>query len=175
MKVIGIDLSLTGTGIVTLRKDKPYVSRLIKTKPTKTPTEEVRRLMKIKEEVAKELEGADLVAIEGISFMSRHSTALAQLAGLSYLVREELVNRGIPFIIVAPTTLKKFITGKGNADKDVVMMETYKRYHVTITDNNICDAYILSRCAESLLDESIKLSIPQKEVIELLKKQLYGK
>ena len=170
--VIGIDLSLTGTGVVTIGKNGEYTEQLIRSKPpkVKNPTTEIQRITKIRDDI--ELGDAELAAIEGISFMSRNTTSTSQLSGLNYMVREKLIKAGIPFIIVAPSSLKKFVTGKGNSGKDIMMLETYKRWDVSITNDNICDAYGLARLAEALINEKIELIIPQKEVLSVIRPQL---
>ncbi len=173
---IGIDPSLTGTGIVVLIDGRLEEKALIKTKPDveKTPVNELKRLLnivlKIDSIIGKYVQYTEMVAIEGLSFGARNTTALIQLSGLNYLIRKLLYELNIPFTIVAPTTLMKFGTGKGNAQKDLVMMEIYKRYSVTLTNDNEADAYAMARIADALVRE-VKLTVPQKEVIELLKKQ----
>jgi Holliday junction resolvasome RuvABC endonuclease subunit len=115
----------------------------------------------------------DLVLIEGLAFMARNTTALVQLAGLNYLMRILLDEFEWPFVIVAPSSLKKFITQKGNADKNVMMMTVYKDYGHEFMDDNVCDGYSLAVCGQAVLGNPLKdLTIPQKEVINLLKSQL---
>lgn len=180
MKTIGIDLSLTGTGICILENEKIVDTKLIKSKKEgDTPTDEIIRMYSIVEEVveefliynSKEEISVDLVLLEGISYMSKNTTALSQLSGLSYMVRSELFRNDIPFVIVAPSSLKKFITGKGNSPKDIIMMEIYKGWGETITDNNKADAFGLAMIGQYLLNPKIKMEQYQKEVINLLKKQ----
>jgi len=83
-----------------------------------------------------------------------------------------LYKQDIPFIIVSPSTLKKFATGKGSAPKDHVMLEVYKEYNLTLLDNNIADAFIMGVIAFELLQPSDKITKPKQEVIELLTKQM---
>lgn len=170
-KILGIDPSLTGTGMVYLENGRMVKKELIKTKPTgDNKVAELNRLMFI----ARSFDpvGVDIAVMEGVAYMARNTTALVQLSALNYLIREGLYICHIPFVIVAPTTLKKFITGKGNAAKDEIMMDVYKKYHVTLTNDNEADAYCLARIGEALLNKKIKLSKPQKEVIKLLREQL---
>ena len=44
-----------------------------------------------------------------------------------------------------PTQIKKFITGRGNAKKDVIIREVYKRWGFETDDHNIADAYGLAQ------------------------------
>ncbi len=177
MSVIGLDLSLTGTGIVKLRDGKIIEQKLIKSKPVgDLPLDELKRIVIIRDSIVREIEAdvnsvIQLVAIEGLAFMARNTTALVQLAGLNYMIREKLHFLKIPFVIVAPTSLKKFVTGKGNIAKEMMLLETYKKYKVYFTDNNLCDAYGLAMIADSLAN-NVLITKPQKEVVSLLKKQL---
>jgi crossover junction endodeoxyribonuclease RuvC len=76
-------------------------------------------------------------------------------------------------MIVAPSSLKKFITGSGKGDKDMMMMSVYKNYGFEAMDNNECDAYSLAVCGLGVIGKPIRELIkPQLEVINLLKKQL---
>ena len=169
--VLGLDLSLRASGVIKLENDKIINQRLIKSKPTgKLPIDELKRLIAIRDEV--NVENISLAIIEGIAFGIRKTTSLSQLSALNYMVREKCYFNKIPFIIVAPTTLKKFITGKGNIKKDVILLEIFKRYDVEFYDDNLGDAYGLAKIGELLLDEKIDRPVFQNEVITLLNKQL---
>jgi len=170
---LGMDLSLTATGIVKIKNGKIIDRRLIKSKPTgKKPIDELMRLLQIADNsvFSEKVNDPDIVAVEGLAFMARNTTALCQLAGLNYLIRERLYTLDIPFIIVAPSSLKKFITGKGNSAKDVILMEIYKRYGETFTDDNEADAFGLAKIGEAILKKT-KLTIPQQEVVDMVKQQ----
>jgi crossover junction endodeoxyribonuclease RuvC len=57
------------------------------------------------------------------------------------------------YLMVAPTALKKFITGKGNAKKELMLMKIFKRYGLEFENNNLADAYALARYGENLIKE----------------------
>ena len=169
--VLGLDLSLRSSGVIKLENDKIINQRLIKSKPTgKLPIDELKRLMAIRDEV--DIENISLVVIEGIAFGIRKTTSLSQLSALNYMVREKCYSNKVPFIIVAPTTLKKFITGKGNIKKDVILLEIFKRYDIEFYDDNLGDAYGLAKIGESILNEKTDSPVFQTEVIKLLNKQI---
>jgi len=180
MITVGIDLSLTGTGVVILKDGNILDKKLIKSKPSgDKPKDEVIRLKNIVKDIYNTiflndkigLPFPDLVAIEGIAFMARNTGSIMQLAALNYMTREIVNDKNIPFVMVAPTTLKKFITGKGIGPKDVMMLDIYKKYHVSFTDNNLADAFGLAKVAEALLGDD-KHTKRQEETINILKKQL---
>lgn len=177
MIVAGLDLSLTHTGYVIIKDDGVVLGRgVIKSKPNgDTNLAEVERIVSIAEQAVQKIDefgDPTLVVIEGLAFMAQ-GTSLVQLAGLNYLTRILLAQFKWPFAIVAPTTLKKFITGSGKGDKDQMMMAVYKHYGFESLDNNECDAYSLAAVGLAVLGKPLKpVTVPQAEVIKLLKKQV---
>ena len=178
MITVGLDLSLTKTGITILGHGGTVIySGLVKSKPCgDKPIDETRRIVKIAEEIMTKLgtvaSGPRIVAIEGLAFMAK-GTSLVQLAGLNYMIRAALDKERWPFIIVAPTTLKKFITGSGKGDKDMISMAIYKNYGFEALDNNVADSFGLAACAMAVMGSPInKITAPQLEVVKLLSKQL---
>lgn len=173
---LGLDLSLTGTGIVLLEGGDIKLQRLIKSKPGgDKPVNELIRIRTIVEEIEMIVSEnlPTVTVIEGMAFMARNTTALVQLAALNYMTRSLLYDYKIPFVICAPTSLKKFITGKGNSKKDVMLIETFKRYDKTILNDNENDAFGLAKIGEMLLSKDTnKLPIFQQEVLKLITKQL---
>lgn len=100
----------------------------------------------------------DVVTIEGVSFGSTGSAALIDLSGLNYMVRMACIEAQIPNVfIVSPTQNKKFATGNGSAEKDVMISAWQKlekhmigvEQYVKVDD--IADAYFMARYGESLL------------------------
>lgn len=67
-----------------------------------------------------------VVAIEGYAFSSRNSHAhgLGELGGV---IRLATVMCAVPVLEVPPTKIKKFATGKGNANKQMVLTEAVRR------------------------------------------------
>lgn len=90
-----------------------------------------------------------LCIIEGISYGSSSSSALADLAGLNHALRYMLWSNNVAFKIVAPTENKKFAVGNGQADKDL-MISAWKKCQpdmAKITElkiDDVADAYFLS-------------------------------
>jgi Holliday junction resolvasome RuvABC endonuclease subunit len=76
----------------------------------------LKRLQLIAEDFATTLDFADpgVVFIEGISFGSKGSSYVL-LVQIQTMFRMELYRRGLEWYEVPPSTLKKWVTGKGNA------------------------------------------------------------
>ena len=65
------------------------------------------------------------VVIEGISYGSSIRTkSVFDLAGLNYMIRYKLITSDIQHLnlsIATPSNIKKYATGKGNANKESIM------------------------------------------------------
>jgi crossover junction endodeoxyribonuclease RuvC len=107
MSVVGLDLSLTSTGVADgngTRRFCPKSRGIERLHDFYTWAAAVR---------------ADLVMMEGYSYGSRGK--VFDIGEMGGVVKLALSMRGVPFIIVPPSTLKKYATGKGNAGKDEVL------------------------------------------------------
>jgi crossover junction endodeoxyribonuclease RuvC len=146
VKVIGLDLSLASTGVAS---SLGWTER-IRSKPHPRP---LTRLRDIRDSVL-DMVGtkADLVVLEGLA-ASREVGSLER-TGLWYLVVESIDRRGIPWAAVAPTALKKYATGRGNAGKDEVLAAVIKRFpDYDVCGNDEADALVLMAMGADHLGE----------------------
>lgn len=95
---------------------------------------------------------------EGISYGSIIKTkSIFDLAGLNYLLRSTFINSNICnyFVIAAPSEIKKFATGKGNASKEMmVSMFSYIFPDLQLPKiDDICDAYFMANYASKLFEQ----------------------
>lgn len=166
MPVIGLDLSLTGTGMVVLddQGDVLHASTI------KTKTNGMERLLQIKHVIMQQYDvhAPTITCIEGYSMGSRSGQAFS-IGELGGVIRLMLHQWQRPYKDVAPTSLKKFVTGKGSAMKDEVMMHVFKRWGWEAGDNNQADAYGLARIAWHLEHGNQGLIAPQLEVMKGIK------
>lgn len=89
------------------------------------------------------------VNMEGVSYGSVGSAALVDLSGLNFAIRNMLIELGISFTIVSPSQNKKFATGNGAADKELMvyswlMVEKDLKNITDIKIDDLADAYFLS-------------------------------
>lgn len=152
MLYIGIDPSLTGTGLVSYQT--AYEIPIVKTftvgnkNATKSMDARLRRYDKLLGEILVWLPaGSSGIAIEGYSFGSKGNT-LTGLAEFGGILRFHLiVDQGLRVVEVPPATLKLFACGKGTADKGTVKLAVWKRWKVEFDNDNETDAYVLARIA----------------------------
>jgi crossover junction endodeoxyribonuclease RuvC len=142
--VIGIDLSLTATGM-----SDGASTWLVKSSGHKGDdlAERHERLATIAARVEDDVRqrAAELVVIEQPAF-SRTTGHMHDRSGLWWLVVHRLRVAGFQVVEVAPTALKKYATGKGNANKGAVIDATARRFPDidTAADDNRCDALWLA-------------------------------
>lgn len=139
MNTLGLDLSLTSTGV-------SYGGTTASIRPT---TRGVERLVEVRDKVMAVCEGQriQIVAIENYSYMSRYSQAhsIGELGGV---IRVALYERRIPFVGIPPTCRAKFATGKGNAGKVEVMEEITRKTGIVWEGKDAddrCDAWVLEQ------------------------------
>ena len=97
--------------------------------------------------------GAQYVFIEGFSFASR-GRGILDLAGLGYILRLSLARAGITFYEIPPTTLKKYVTSKGNAPKNVMLEKCFRKFSKgseELKNDNEVDSYCLARFGRDFL------------------------
>lgn len=83
-----------------------------------------------------------LIGVEGYSFGSKFNHEIMYSIGT--VIRYFLWQSEYDYNEIPPTTLKKFITGKGNAKKDLMMVGVYKNWGFDTTSDNVADAYALA-------------------------------
>lgn len=145
--VVGVDLSLTATGVATR-----HSAELITSTGHRDDTliDRRARLNHIRYRVISWCQAADLVVIEAPSFGSRGGSAHDR-AGLWWLVVSALIHRDIAVIDISPKTRAKYATGRGNAGKDEVLTAAVRRLPIDVDNNNTADAAWLCAIGHDLL------------------------
>jgi len=140
MNVLALDLALGKTGFATQSGSGVF-------SPPSSHNRGVQRLQWIRDRVMQFVfQGAiDLVVIEGYAYARANQAH--QIGELGGVVRLELTEQRMPWIEIPPSTLKKLATGKGNAVKELVLVEAVKRLGYDGCDNNTSDALWLLQAA----------------------------
>jgi crossover junction endodeoxyribonuclease RuvC len=159
---IGIDQSLTGFAMTALNVDSP---EHYETWVYKSPYRGVQRLDDIQTWMFDKFEalkanGNDIydIAMEGTVLASQSALVLGELAATVKLFLYGHFDGGMNYFPAAPEhlrtplqippmTLKKYAAGKGNAKKQEMLMQIYKRWGIEFNDDNAADSYALARLA----------------------------
>lgn len=136
--IVGLDLSLTGTGWSKYDIDTGELTSGVIASKKKG----MERLHEISDTVDKLVDTGSTVYIENYGFGSKGQVVYqGELGGI---IRYGLWKRGIRFHLIAPTTSKKFLTGKGNCDKSLILKTLYKSHKIDVDDDNEGDAIALN-------------------------------
>lgn len=150
MRIIGIDPSLTATGIAIIDTNHPdhiriHTETIRSTKTGNTITHRLTRFGTVADTLLDTMPTSlDLAIIEGPAYAA-HGAGTWDRAGMWWNIARILHRLDIPTVEVPPATRCQYATGRGNADKDVVMISAVRRYPTAdITNNNEADAVILA-------------------------------
>jgi crossover junction endodeoxyribonuclease RuvC len=175
--IIGLDPSLTNTAVcygaaVNVPPQDGYIVRRFGS--TASPPDVRSRLARYEDLVARitdDLEAAcklyDGIFIEGYAFGAKMGRE--QAGEFGGLLRWHLLELSTLIVEVAPHALKKFATGKGAGEKDMVAAHLTKRYGVLLRTNDEYDAYCLWRIGLCYVGQDEPQNDAQREVIEQLK------
>lgn len=166
---IGIDQSLTGFALSAVEVERPKHHL---TWVYKSPYFGIERLVDIRQWLTDTLgyleeQGnfiAD-IAMEGTVLASHAALVLGELSSTVRLAIYDYFpeNSALKYPLrVPPMTLKKYASGKGNAKKQEMLLQIFKRWGLEFNDDNAADAYALARLAGGVvIDETESAIIKQ--------------
>jgi Holliday junction resolvasome RuvABC endonuclease subunit len=155
---IGIDQSYTGFGLTVITNNLEY-STVVR----KFTGRGVRRMEEIYVWLADKVEVPKVrrVAMEApvrssySALMNGELSAIVQMAVWDSLELE--------CVQVAPASLKKYVTGKGNAyDKNLILLKTFQKWGVEFDNDNAADSYGIARVAAQLADTDYERQVIEK-------------
>jgi crossover junction endodeoxyribonuclease RuvC len=116
------------------------------------------RLQLVAQEVSRTLETwePDVVILEGYAYC-RNISSFVTLVELGTVVRQVLYQQMRPWFEVPPTTLKKWVTGKGNAKKDQMAASVKARWDYVSGSDDIIDAFALAQMGQLGPDALLKI------------------
>lgn len=137
MNVMGLDLSLTSTGISICGNTAAITSK----------EKDTRRLVDIRNQLSIIIRDSNVggAVVEGYAFSARNSQS-HKIGELGGVVRVLLFELGIPFVDVPPTSRAKFATGRGNAAKTEVISSVSAKTGLIWSGKSAddeCDAWLL--------------------------------
>lgn len=171
--VLGLDLSLTRTGIARITAgDVPtWWTGSIKSAGEKGATLRDRhaRMSRLAFSIRGEVIDSrpSLVVIEGPA-LARVGGSNHDRSGLWWLVVEPLMTAQVPVAVCPPKSRAKYVTGNGNAGKDEVLLAAASRYpHAGISNNDEADALVLAAMGARHLGEPVESSLPKTHLAAL--------
>lgn len=165
---IGIDQSYSGFGLTILNVDNPdeYLTIVFKAEQM-----HIDRLVWVQEKLSELLEKPTYhaksvtVAMEGYAFGTTMAHMLGELGAIVKLTCYNELDgyEGKYPYIIPPTTLKKYITGKGTGvQKNQILLNVYKKWGVEFNDDNAADSYALAMLAAGKGTLAYELEILEK-------------
>ena len=158
---VGIDQSYSGFALTALDDEDNYYTEVWKLDGT--GVERLVQAQRIVTDFVFRFE-VKAIAMEGYAFGSQMANMLGELGGAvklalyDYFVEPELVHP----LIVPPTSLKKYITGKGRVDKNQILLQVYKKWDVEFNNDNAADSYGLARIVRNKHDFEYEKEIYDK-------------
>lgn len=168
--VVGLDLSLTSTGIAIMAYDQPPWCGTIEStgKADAGWSARHRRLDQLTTRIMNPIPEDALVVLEAPAY-SRTTGAQHDRSGLWWLMYDLLSGyRGRTILPVMPNLRAKYATGKGTAGKDAVLAAAVRRYpSIAISGNDTADAVVLMAIGRRLLGEPIDDPMPAANLAAL--------
>jgi len=140
--IVGLDMSLGAFGVCAVNTKKDMqMNQLIKVK-----TRGAERLANIRSQLKITLEQNNIkfAVIESYAY-GKSVGRFFEIGELGGVIKHLLFIRNIPYILISPMTLKKWITGSVKGDKSAILLQIYKKYKVELNDNNLGDAFVLAQ------------------------------
>lgn len=156
MGVLGFDPSLTSSGFAYRDRDGEFHTGRIKAANIRGPErlDFIRySFLDLLGRVATAADSnVDLIAYEGYAMGGRAGRGrlfdIGELGGVLKLVAWQ---RGVDVLLIPPSNLKQFATGKGKADKLEVAKAIAETWGYNIPQNDEADAFILLMMGEAFL------------------------
>ncbi|MDP4158202.1 MAG: crossover junction endodeoxyribonuclease RuvC [Bacillota bacterium] len=165
MIIIGIDPSLTSTGICVMSEH----GQVIESQAIQPKNKGPERLALFRQSLVNliSLRSNVHAFIEGYAFGANNQReALGELGGV---LRLTLYDQNANMVIIQPTALKKFATGKGNADKIAMAVALEKQFQLEYPTSDQTDAFWLATFGRSYLGLMPNLAKERLEIIDGIK------
>lgn len=147
---LGIDQSLSSTGLVVLKNGLPKAHKLTKTNSKWEHERSIHEVLRIVDSALLHFL-PDLTLMEDYAYNrgQRSATVLHELGGV---IKQGLWRASVPWKSIAPSEVKKFATGKGTATKEEMIEAAQAEWPKCPNQTDIADAYWLARMAHDGYD-----------------------
>jgi len=141
LKITGLDLSLTSTGVAVFQAGAMSLTRLDAGKKLRGH----KRLMYLRRAVCELARGSSHITVEGAAY--ERPQGQHKMGGMWWIIMHclWLENPDASVVVVDPRTLKQYVLGKRSGEHDEVMLAAAKRYpDAGIVNNDTADAVVLA-------------------------------
>jgi crossover junction endodeoxyribonuclease RuvC len=168
LSFLGTDLSLNSSGLVILDENATIQTQFLLTPPKGCVG--IERLFFLEQSLIEFLNKNNIIycCIESPA-LGTEQGRLFDLGEWAGLFKLQLFKKGIQFILVAPSQLKKYASGSGSSKKELLILDVYKNFGVELREHDINDAYILARICHDFYSY-IDLDLSSKDISFNLKK-----
>jgi len=161
--ILGVDSSMTAIGLVVLDDNGKFLHSEVFRPSKKNKMLEV--YFYINNFVIKN--NIDFVGIEGYAY-GIHFGRIASMAEITGVIKLALIFNKVKIFEIAPTLLKKYITGKGNSKKELILKEVYKQFKVDFETDHEADAFVLANMVYNRINNT-KIAKWRKKCLDGLK------
>jgi Holliday junction resolvasome RuvABC endonuclease subunit len=159
MIVGALDASLTATGWARTNGSVPALGEPWESGVIGSEFTGSRRLWDLLNQVIAKVRECDVVVLEGYAFAARNQAH--QIGELGGVLRLGLLQHKIPLVVIPPTKLKMFATGKGSGKKEAIFAECIRRLGYPGTSHDEADAWWLLQMGIHHYDLPGKVDLPQ--------------
>ena len=152
MRAMGIDVS-TKTGVAIIDGEEVTKPVIVFTHEIESPASKgMRRADVIASKIMEYVHHyqPDMIYLEDYAFMFKSSGIVSMEIGTA--IRFLLYKDGYDYQNVSNSSIKKFVTGNGKAQKDLMLKEVYKRWGFDTNSDNIADAVGIAMFALAVKD-----------------------
>ena len=172
--VIGLDLSMTSSGVCTISLDymteaTKIVTRAIKSQPApvaeRTPNTRARRLGDIVRSIRTDIVRVlpEIAVVESpVPNRKMKSAMLLERGAVYWMTLDVLDAMGVEIIEVAPRERALYATGDGAADKVSVAASMVAEHDMQFETDDECDAFVLAMIGARLLGKPLDRETPER-------------
>jgi len=145
---VGIDPSLTSSGVIIIDQQGTVIEQKIVQSHKECYINSEQRVYDVfcQLKYVTNILKLKSIYIEGLAYMSASPT-LFERCTLLYMLLIEFYKHDLTYKIIPPTTLKKYVTDNGRADKSQMMECVNTRWGYSFDIDDLADAYGLARMA----------------------------
>lgn len=160
-RIMGIDPSLTGCGLVMIVDGDLKVAKTVSTPATDTRGARLTHIAAEVDNFWEKFGRPDFVAMEGYSFASKYNRE--EMGEVGGVIKVTLFARGIEPVIWQNYSWKLAVLGKGkgNTKKEDLKLPVYKLYGVEIADMNQVEAFCVAQAEHLAQIGKVERPVPK--------------